>query len=102
MKKKHAPVYDTEPVIHLHYHHQPPHTDLSSSGLWIFAGCLFALLAIPFALIIDISSKNSGGRAIAASKGFMLAVGIFILLSLLDSNSVDQFWAGFRSGFSGT
>lgn len=100
MKKKQAPIYDVEPVIHHHHYHKPPHADLSSSGLWIFAGCLFALLAIPFALIIDISSKNSGGRAIAAIKGFILAVGIFILLSLLGSNSVDQFWAGFWSGFS--
>lgn len=85
MKEKRVPV-DDQTVVH-HHHHQPPHDDLSSSGRWIIAGGLFALLAIPIALIFDISSKNSGGRAIAAIKGFIIAIGIYIVLSLLLSQT---------------
>ena len=83
MKVKRAPKYqplvgENESVIHHVYHqppiHEPRTIDYSSSGLWIVSGFLFALIVIPLALLIDISSPNSGGRAIAAVKGFAVAI----------------------------
>lgn len=88
MKDKRAPVND-EKIIH-HYHQAAPHTDHSSSGSWILGGFAFAILAIPLGLLIDISSPNSGGRAIAALKGFLVAVVVVVLFVFLSGCTALQ------------
>ena len=67
-------------VVHQHHYsvESPAKVDHSGSGSWGCAGLFLGAFAIPLALLIDISSNNSGGRTIAALKGFALAI-LFLL-----------------------
>lgn len=74
------------PVINQYFTQAPlpPRSyDHSGSGSWIIAGFFFAIVAIPLALLWDISSPNSGGRTIATVKGFIGAILVSILLYLI-------------------
>ncbi len=88
---KPAVVYQEQQPPAVHHHHyaaipsQPPPADHSGSSMWQLFGFLFAVGAIPLALLLDISSPNSGGRTIAAMKGFLVAVVLGVLLMLLAS-----------------
>ena len=63
--------------------HEAQHDDHSKSNVWIAAGLFLGFLALVLALIIDLSSPNSGGRAIAVLKGLLLGILIGILIGLL-------------------
>ncbi len=72
----------------------------SKSRRWLAFGCLFGFIAIFLALLIDLSSKTSGGRTIATLKGFALFLILFLaIFALFQNEFVQGFWQGFWQGF---
>ncbi|MDE2854932.1 MAG: hypothetical protein OXN88_12230 [Chloroflexota bacterium] len=106
-KTKREMIQQSPAEIHHHHHHHHYHEpqthrqiiDHSSDKMWIFLGVIIAIIAIPAAFLIDIISKDSGGRTKAALKGFACIFIFSLIIEIAIDGFILEFIEEFIDGF---